>query len=82
MKPLTLERLDRMMENIGTPPKRSSLATESLWGASAIAKFMGVSDDFVRSMAKRQDTPIRWKAGRYYCTRTEIVTWLSSPDRK
>lgn len=82
MTKLTPELYDKMMAHIGTYPKRSSLATESLWGAAAIAKFMGVSDDFVRKLALRDDAPIRTKAGRYFCTRTEIVVWLASIDRK
>ena len=56
--------------------RSASLATESLWGAQRIADFMGVSDDFVRKLAKQAATPIRIRGGRYYSTKTEIVTWL------
>ncbi len=92
MKKLTVERFDRMTEKL-TPQrdcgvsgyegtgKRSTLATESLWGAESIAKFMGVSSDYVRKLSRRDDNPIREKGGRYFCTRTEIVVWLSSRDR-
>lgn len=80
MKTLTPHAFDKLI----TRPTagRSNLASESLWGAATIAKFMGVSDDYVRTLAKRNDTPIRMKAGRYFCTRTEIVVWLNSDDRK
>lgn len=61
-------------------PRRSSLATESLWGAQAIADFMGVSDDYVRKLANDKTIdprcPIRLCGGRYYVTRTEIIAWL------
>ncbi len=61
--------------------KRSSLATESLWGASEIARFMGVSPDYVRKIAKSRTCPIRDIEGRYFCTKTEIVVWLGINNR-
>ncbi|MFI3904317.1 hypothetical protein [Ochrobactrum sp. S1502_03] len=93
MKTLTPEIYDEMTAGIGaggsprasgymTTPKRSTLASEALWGAASIARYMGVSDDFVRKLALRKDAPIRMKAGRYYCTRTEIVVWLNANDPK
>jgi len=75
--PLTAARFDKTME-MAPSSLRFSLASESLWGASAIAKFMGVSDDFVRKCARLGSSPIRQKAGRYYCTKTEITIWLLS----
>lgn len=63
------------------PAKRSSLATESLWGASEIARFMGVSPDYVRKIAKSRTCPIRDIEGRYFCTKTEIVVWLGINNR-
>ncbi|WKT91464.1 hypothetical protein QYR01_06710 [Brucella anthropi] len=64
-----------------SPAKRSSLATESLWGASEIARFMGVSPDYVRKVAKSRSCPIRDIEGRYFCTKTEIVVWLGINNR-
>lgn len=84
---LTPARLDAMLEGkqLERNPlqlTRSSLATESLWGALAIANFMGVSDDYVRKLAKAKEIdprcPIRQRGGRYYATKTEIVAWLIS----
>ncbi len=59
-----------------SPIKRSSLATESLWGASEIARFLGVSTEYVRRLSKSKTCPIRTVEGRYFCTKTELVVWL------
>ncbi|MBA8844375.1 hypothetical protein FHW02_002437 [Ochrobactrum sp. RH1CCR137] len=61
--------------------KRSSLATESLWGASEIARFMGVSTDYVRKITKSKSCPIRMVEGRHFCTKTEIVVWLGIQNK-
>lgn len=74
--PLTAERLDQMFPTKPRPARKSSLAIESLWGAQAIADFMGVSDDFVRKLAKDGLAPIRLRGGRYFSTKTEITAWL------
>lgn len=73
---LTPERLDAMFS-----PKmgesRSSLATESLWGAKAISRFMGLSEDTILRLEKRDPSfPVRRRGGRIFTTRTEIVLWL------
>lgn len=74
MNDLTADRFDA----IATPriPRGSTLARESLWGATTIAAFMGVSDDFVQKIAKEPGGPIRRRAGRLFTTRTEILAWL------
>ncbi|MBV2144419.1 helix-turn-helix domain-containing protein [Falsochrobactrum sp. TDYN1] len=73
---MTPERFDRMM---GTPPNGgSTLAIESLWGTRTIARFMGVSVDFVRKLEMEEATfPARRRGGRLYVTKTEVVVWLA-----
>jgi hypothetical protein len=81
---LTPARLDAMLEGKGSPREhsRSSLATESLWGAKAIGRFMGLSEDTVLRLEKRDPTfPVRRRGGRIFTTRTEIVVWLQ-PSHK
>lgn len=83
---LTPAKFDRMMESkpgVGTDTRlRSSLATESLWGAKAIGRFMGLSEDTVLRLEKRDKTfPVRRRGGRIFTTRTEIVIWLQ-PSHK
>lgn len=83
MKQLTPERYDMMTAHIETQPKRSSLATESLWGPSAIARFMGTSSSFVCKLEKHDRSfPARRRGGRLYATKTEIVVWLSNSATK
>ncbi len=77
---LTSEKFDQMME---ARPKSgaSTLALESLWGSRAIAKFMGVSVDFVRKLEVEDATfPARRRGGRLYVTKSEIVRWLAAPS--
>lgn len=50
-------------------------------GASEIARFMGVSPDYVRKLAKSRSCPIRDVEGRYFCTKREIVVWLGINNR-
>ncbi|MDI7864080.1 hypothetical protein MRS76_19205 [Rhizobiaceae bacterium n13] len=90
-RPLTPALLDGILDSgtAPTPPRRSSLAKDVLWGANEIARFMNVSDDFVRTLYREKAErdprcPIRWVGGRYFCTKTEIVAWLmpGSEERK
>jgi hypothetical protein len=74
---LTAKRLDAMLDSKREGSHRSALATESLWGAKAIARFMGLSEDTVLRMEKRDPSfPVRRRGGRIFSTRTEIVVWL------
>lgn len=78
---LTASRLDAMFPDkrgVGDhTPHRSSLATESLWGAKSIGRFMGLSEDTVLRLEKRDPSfPVRRRGGRIFSTRTEIVLWL------
>ncbi|KQZ96864.1 hypothetical protein ASD74_06310 [Rhizobium sp. Root564] len=73
---LTPERLDTMFPS-SSRESRSSLATESLWGAKAISRFMGLSEDTILRLEKRDPSfPVRRRGGRIFTTRTEIVLWL------
>lgn len=73
---LTTADIDRILEGVSRR-RVPSLATESLWGAQAIADFMGTSSDYVRKLAvKDDDCPIRIRGGRHYATRSEIAGWL------
>jgi hypothetical protein len=83
---LTPHRLDALLEGKreerANLPPRSSLATESLWGAKAISRFMGISEDTVLRLEKRDPSfPVRRRGGRIFTTRTEIVLWLQ-PSHK
>lgn len=82
---LTPAKFDRMFEGKkdgSVISARSSLATESLWGAKAIGRFMGLSEDTVLRLEKRDKTfPVRRRGGRIFTTRTEIVVWLQ-PSHK
>ncbi len=73
---LTPERLDARFPSV-VRESRSSLATESLWGAKAISRFMGLSEDTILRLEKRDPSfPVRRRGGRIFTTRTEIVLWL------
>ena len=76
---LTPDQFDHIME--GHPKSGgSTLALESLWGSRAIARFMGVSVDFVRKLETDDTTfPVRRRGGRLYDTKSEIIVWLSIP---
>lgn len=84
---LTPTLFDRMMPgkqlyDTSVQMNRSSLATESLWGAKAIGRFMGLSEDTVLRLEKRDKTfPVRRRGGRIFTTRTEIVIWLQPTVR-
>lgn len=71
---LTADLFDRLA--VPRLPRGSSLALESLWGATSIARFMGVSDDFVKKLSEEPGCPIRKRGGRLFTTKTEITAWL------
>jgi hypothetical protein len=73
---LTAARLDAMFPS-SARESGSALATESLWGAKSIGRFMGLSEDTVLRLEKRDPSfPVRRRGGRIFSTRTEIVLWL------
>lgn len=74
MNDLTADLFDAM--TAPRIPRGSTLARESLWGATTIAGYMGVSDDFVRKIAEQPGSPIRKRAGRLFTTKTEVIAWL------
>ena len=81
---LTTERFDAMMagKSVTVTDSRSALAKESLWGAKAIGRFMGLSEDTILRLEKRDPSfPVRRRGGRIFTTRTEIVVWLQ-PSHK
>lgn len=50
---------------------------DKLWGAPAIARALGVSEDTVRRWAADPDVPIYApRRGTYFAFRSEIQTWL------
>lgn len=54
-----------------------------IWGASAIAGYLGVSVDTVYRLAQEPDCPITRPSGRYFAYQRELNAWLrTKPDRK
>jgi Helix-turn-helix domain len=72
---MTAKKFDAIFEPAAT--RRPSLANESLWGATTIARHLGVSDEFVRKLTKDRKCPIRVRGGRIYCTKSELADWLA-----
>lgn len=64
-QPLTTETLDSILQ----PPPRK------IWGAPAIARFLGVSVDTVYALAKDPDCPV-YKPSGYFAYRYELEAWL------
>ncbi|KAB2780499.1 hypothetical protein F9K97_02245 [Brucella anthropi] len=76
MKTLTPEIYDKMTAHIRNPSKRGSLASDCLWGAKTIASYLGLTEDVVRTLADREDCPIRKPSGKYFVTIKELHNWL------
>ncbi len=56
---------------------------DALWGAKAIARFIGASVDFVYELADDPSAPVYKPSGRYYSTKEELRQWLrSKPSAK
>lgn len=81
-RPLTPARLDALLGDYDAAvrhPSRLSLATDSLWGAKAIARYLGISPDTVRRIEKHDPTaPIYRPAGRLLAFKSELAVWLRS----
>lgn len=58
-------------------PEIITLRGERLWGAPEIAQFAGVSDDTVRRWERIPDCPIYKPGGRYFSTRTALLSWMT-----
>ena len=51
-----------------------------LWGATAIARFAGVSVETVYRWERLQDCPVTKPGGRYFAFRSALMTWLTTKD--
>ncbi len=49
-----------------------------LWGAAAIAKFAGVSEDTIPAWAKIPGCPITKCGGRFFVTRGAMQSWMTT----
>lgn len=65
--PLDRWRADQVLE-----PNRP------IWGLRAIAKFLCLSEDTVRRMAKKPEVPISRPegGGTYFAFRSDLIDWL------
>lgn len=52
--------------------------SDALWGAKAIARFIGASVDYVYGLAADPSAPVYKPSGRYYSTKAELRQWLRS----
>lgn len=56
---------------------------DALWGAKAIARFIGASVDFVYVLAADPAAPVYKPGGRYFANKAELEVWLrSKPSAK
>ena len=55
---------------------------EALWGAKAIANFMGRSVDTVYTMADDPKAPVYKPGGRYLAMKSELLIWLRTKPTK
>lgn len=55
-----------------------------IWGAGAIAAFLGLSADKVYDLAKDPDVPIYKPAGsgRYFAIKSELMAWLRTKPQE
>jgi hypothetical protein len=53
-----------------------------LWGATAIARFAGVSVETVYRWERLQDCPVTKPGGRYFAFRSALMTWLTAKDAR
>jgi hypothetical protein len=54
----------------------------TLWGAKAIANFMGRSVDTVYNLADDPKAPVYKPGGRYYAIKSELIVWLKTKPTK
>lgn len=53
-----------------------SMYGDKIWGAPAIAQYLGVSVDTVYSLAVEKDVPVYKPGARYFALKSELRTWL------
>ena len=56
--------------------------TGMLWGAKAIANFMGRSVDTVYNLADDPQAPVYKPGGRYCAMKSELMVWLKTKPTK
>ena len=56
--------------------------TGMLWGAKAIANFMGRSVDTVYNLADDPKAPIYKPGGRYCAIKSELLVWIKTKPTK
>lgn len=54
---------------------------DAIWGAKAIAQFMGLSVDVVYDLADDPDTPIYKPSGRYCALKGELLNWMKTKPK-
>jgi hypothetical protein len=65
------------------PQHSTATADDHLWGAKAIAAFIGRSVDVVYELADDETAPVHKPGGRYYAAKSELRCWLrTKPTRK
>lgn len=78
---LTADRFDALIRAVAARPQMEpTLATQGLWGVTAIAQYLGCSDDFVRKLEREPGCPIRRIAKRAFVTKRELSEWLTPND--
>jgi excisionase family DNA binding protein len=54
----------------------ATMQGDKLWGATEIARFLGVSVETVYAWSGDREIPIYKPGGRYFALRSELRTWL------
>ncbi|PBB85724.1 helix-turn-helix domain-containing protein [Mesorhizobium sp. WSM3876] len=57
-------------------PDEDEPGSDALWGAKAIAKFLGLNVERLYSLADEPDCPIGRPSGRYFARKSELREWL------
>jgi hypothetical protein len=58
------------------PQHNAATSDDHLWGAKAIAQFIGRSVDVVYELADDEAAPVHKPGGRYYAAKSELRCWL------
>jgi hypothetical protein len=58
----------------------ATLKQEALWGAKAIATFLGTTVDRVYRWAEDPTVPIHKRGGTYFALKSELWAWLRSEN--
>lgn len=54
---------------------------DAIWGAKAIAQFMGLSVDVIYDLADDPSAPIYKPSGRYCAIKGELLIWMKTKPR-